>query len=108
MNYWLIIIGMGMVTYGIRLSSIVLVGQREFPSMIQRALRFVPPAVLSAIIFPELFQHSGTFDLSLANVRLIAGIIASIVAWRSKNVLATIGVGMVALWLLQAVSVTGG
>jgi branched-subunit amino acid transport protein len=101
MNYWLILIGMGLVTYGIRLSAIVLLGQREFPSIVQRALRFVPPAVLSAIVFPELFQHSGQFDLSLTNARLIAGVLASIVAWRSKNVLATIGAGMIALWLLQ-------
>lgn len=104
MNYWLIIIGMGLVTYGIRLSSIVLLGRREFPTIVQRALRFVPPAVLSAIIFPELFQHSGQFDLSLTNMRLLAGVLASIVAWRTKNVLATIVVGMIALWLLQAVS----
>jgi branched-subunit amino acid transport protein len=102
MNYWLIIIGMGLVTYSIRLSSIVLLGKREFPLLIQRALRFVPPAVLSAIVFPELFQHSGQFDLSLSNVRLLAGVLASIVAWRTKNVLATIIVGMITLWLLQA------
>jgi branched-subunit amino acid transport protein len=108
MNYWLIIIGMGVVTYGIRLSSIVLLGKREFPLLIQRALRFVPPVVLSAIIFPELFQHSGQFDLSLTNARLIAGVLASIVAWRTKNVLVTIVVGMITLWLLQVLIVTPG
>ncbi|HET7377473.1 MAG TPA: AzlD domain-containing protein [Anaerolineae bacterium] len=107
MNYWLVIIGMGIVTYGIRLSAIALLGQREFPTIIQRALRFVPPAVLSAIVFPELFQHSGQFELALTNLRLIAGVIALIVAWRSKNVLATIAVGMAALWLLQALIVAG-
>ena len=107
-NYWVIIIGMGLVTYGIRLSSIVLLGQREFPSIVQRALRFVPPAVLSAIIFPELFQHSGQFDLSLANARLFAGVLASIVAWRSRNVLATIAAGMIALWILQAMLAASG
>ncbi len=103
MNYWLIIIGMGVVTYGIRLSAIVLLGQCEFPQIVQRALRFVPPAVLSAIIFPELFQPGGTFKFSLSNVRLLAGVLASIVAWRSKNVLATIAVGMIALWILQSI-----
>lgn len=108
MNYWLIIIGMGVVTYGIRLSAIALLGQREFPQIIQRALRFVPPAVLSAIIFPELFQPSGQFDLALTNVRLLAGVLASIVAWRTKNVLATIIVGMIALWVLQALLATAG
>ena len=108
MNYWLIIIGMGVVTYGIRLSAIALLGQREFPQIIQRALRFVPPAVLFAIVFPELFQPqpAGVFDLSLSNVRLLAGVLASIVAWRTKNVLVTIMVGMIALWVLQALIAT--
>ncbi len=63
----------------------------------------MPPAVLSAIIFPELLRPGGTFDLSFGNVRLLAGVLAAGVAWRTKNVLLTIGVGMVALWVLQVV-----
>jgi branched-subunit amino acid transport protein len=103
MNVWLLLISMGLVTYAIRLSLIVLIGRVDVPPLIQRALRFVPPAVLSAIIFPELLRPGGTLDLSLGNVRLLAGVLAALVAWRTKNVLLTIGVGMVALWVLQAV-----
>jgi len=103
MNVWLLLIGMGIVTYAIRLSLIVLIGRVDVPPIIQRALRFVPPAVLSAIIFPELLRPGGTLDLSFGNVRLLAGVLAAGIAWRTKNVLLTIGVGMVALWVLQAV-----
>ena len=103
MNVWLLLISMGLVTYAIRLSLIVLIGRVDVPPLIQRALRFVPPAVLSAIIFPELLRPGGTLDLSFGNVRLLAGVLAAGVAWRTKNVLLTIGVGMVALWVLQAV-----
>ncbi len=103
MNVWLLLIGMGLVTYAIRLSLIVLIGRVDVPPIIQRALRFVPPAVLSAIIFPELLRPGGTLDLSFGNVRLLAGVLAALVAWRTKNVLLTIGVGMVALWVLQVV-----
>jgi branched-subunit amino acid transport protein len=103
MNVWLLLIGMGLVTYAIRLSLIVLIGRVDVPPLIQRALRFVPPAVLSAIIFPELLRPGGTLDLSFGNVRLLAGILAALVAWRTRNVLLTIGVGMVALWVLQVV-----
>jgi len=103
MNVWLLLIGMGIVTYAIRLSLIVLIGRVDVPPIIQRALRFVPPAVLSAIIFPELLRPGGALDLSLGNVRLLAGVLAAGVAWRTKNVLLTIGVGMVALWVLQVV-----
>jgi branched-subunit amino acid transport protein len=101
MNVWLLLIGMGLVTYAIRLSLIVLIGRVDVPPLVQKALRFVPPAVLSAIIFPELLRPGGTFDLSFGNVRLLAGVLAAGVAWRTKNVLLTIGVGMVALWVLQ-------
>ena len=103
MNVWLLLIGMGLVTYAIRLSLIVLIGRVDVPPIIQRGLRFVPPAVLSAIIFPELLRPGGTLDLSFGNVRLLAGVLAAGIAWRTKNVLLTIGVGMVALWVLQVV-----
>ncbi|MCB9421877.1 MAG: AzlD domain-containing protein [Ardenticatenaceae bacterium] len=101
MNLWLVIIGMGIITYGIRLSMIVLLEKVEIPTKLKQALRFVPPAVLSAIIFPELLQPGGQLDVSLGNDRLLAGLLAMIVAWRTKNVLWTIAIGMAALWLLQ-------
>jgi branched-subunit amino acid transport protein len=103
MNVWLLLIGMGIVTYAIRLSLIVLMERVDVPPIIQRALRFVPPAVLSAIFFPELLRPGGTLDVSFGNIRLLAGVLAALVAWRTKNVLLTIGVGMAALWVLQAV-----
>jgi branched-subunit amino acid transport protein len=94
---------MGLITYGIRLSMILLLGRVRISEDWQRALRLVPPAVLSAIIFPELLRPAGSLDISLGNARLLAGIIAAVVAWRTKNALLTIGVGMAALWILQAV-----
>lgn len=103
MNYWLIIIAMGVVTFGIRLLPIVLLGRIEIPLVVQRALRFVPPAVLSAIIAPELLMSSGQVNLSMGNARLIAGVLATVVAWRTKNVLLTIAVGMIALWVLGSI-----
>jgi branched-subunit amino acid transport protein len=103
MNYWLILIGMGLVTFGTRLLPIALLGRVEIPVIVQRALRFVPPAVLSAIVAPELLMPGGEFNLSLSNARLLAGVIATVVAWRTKNVLLTIAVGMIALWVLSAI-----
>jgi branched-subunit amino acid transport protein len=102
MNLWLVIIGMGIITYGIRLSMIVLLEKVELTTRLKQALRFVPPAVLSAIIFPELLQPGGRLDVSLGNERLLAGLLAMVVAWWTKNVLWTIAAGMAALWLLQS------
>ncbi|WP_119069668.1 AzlD domain-containing protein [Aggregatilinea lenta] len=98
---WLIMGGMTFVTFIPRLSVIGLMNH-EMPPTVARALRYVPPAALSAIIFPALFMPDGAFDVSLSNERLLAGIVAALVAWRSKNTLLTIAVGMVLLWILQA------
>ena len=99
----LLIVGMGIVTYAIRLSPILLLGRVNVSPLVQRALRFVPPAVLSALIFPELLLPGGMPMFSFGNPRLLAGVLAGVVAWKSKNVLLAIAVGMVAMWVLQAV-----
>jgi branched-subunit amino acid transport protein len=101
-TFWLTMLVMGLITYGIRLSMILLLGRIELPANVQAALRLVPPAVLAAIIFPELLRPEGTLDISPGNPRLLAGLIAALVAWRTKNAVLTIAVGMAALWALQA------
>jgi len=103
MNPWLTMILAGLLTYGIRLSFIALRGRITVPDWFQRALRFVPAAVLSAIIVPGLFDRAGTLDFSVRNPQLWAGILAIAVAWRTKNVLLTIAAGMLALLALQLI-----
>ncbi len=102
MTLWLTILGAGLITYLIRLSLIMLLDRVRVTAVVKRALQFVPPAVLSAIIFPEMLQPSGEFDLSLGNFLLLAGLVGILAARRTKNVLWTIGAGMSVLWLLQA------
>ena len=101
MNIWLAMILGGLITFGMRFSFIYLFGRFEIPETMRRALHYVPPAVLSAIIFPELLIRSGSLDLSFDNTRFLAGIVAIAVAWFTKNTLLTILAGMVALLLLQ-------
>jgi branched-subunit amino acid transport protein len=101
LTLWLVIVGMGAITYGLRLSMIVFFGRVKMPEALRRALRFVPPAVLSAIVLPELLIPGGTFTLSPWNARLVAGVVAAAVAWRTGNVFLTIGTGMGLLWMLQ-------
>jgi len=101
MNIWLVMLFGGLVTFGMRFSLIYLFGRFQVPETMRRALHYVPPAVLSAIIFPELFLRNGQWALSLENTRLLAGIAAIIIAWFSKNTLVTIIAGMVVLFLLQ-------
>ena len=101
MNIWLMMLLGGLITFGMRFSLIYLFGRFEVPETMRRALHYVPPAVLSAIIFPELFLHEGNLDLALDNHRLLAGLVAILTAWLSKNTLITILAGMLALLLFQ-------
>ncbi len=66
----------------------------------RRALRYVPPAVLAALALPELVLVERSLLLSPANPRLLAGLLAAIVAWRTRNLWLTIGAGMGSFFLL--------
>ena len=101
MSTWLAIVGVGLVTFLLRASFIVFADPQRFPLFFRRALGFVPPAVLAAIVAPGLMLNQGALDLTLANPRWIAGGLAIIVAARTRSVLAAIVSGMGALWLLQ-------
>ena len=93
----------GLLTFAMRLSFIYVVGRHALPEAVRRMLRFVPAAVLSAIIAPELLLHSGSLDASLTNTRFIAGALAVLVAWWSKNTLITILAGIVLILVLPLV-----
>ncbi len=99
---WLIILLAGLLTFGIRLSFIAAFGRWQPPEFFQRALRYVPPAVLSAIILPEMFLQNGQVSFSLLNPRLFAGVLAIAVAWRTRKPFLTIVVGMVGLYVVMA------
>ncbi|WP_435099105.1 AzlD domain-containing protein [Halorubrum sp. N11] len=104
LEIWLAIVLIGVATYGFRLSFIHLFGRiDEVPARIKRPLRYVPPAVLAALVFPYLVTIRPSVAATLADEQLIAGVVAGVVAWRTENVFATIAVGMVTLWLFRFV-----
>lgn len=102
LSIWLFFVILAIGTFALRLSFIYLFGKVDMPNWLRRALRFVPAAVLAALVFPALTYPNGALDLSLDNVRLLAGIGGALVAWKTRNVLWTIAVGMALLWFLQA------
>ena len=98
---WVTIIAAGLLTYATRLFPIISYGRFEMPSQVERALRFVPVAVLTAIFLPEMAYIQEELMLSFRNPRLLAGLLAIVFAWRTKNVMYTILAGMLTLWALQ-------
>ena len=99
---WLTILGAGVVTFALRLSFILLLGRVEIPPFLERALGFVPAAVLTAVVVPLLFYAEGSLELSLGNERLVAGVVAALICWRTRSVPLTLIGGMATLWTLQA------
>lgn len=95
MNEFLLIAGMAVVTFGIRYSMFAVAGKVEFPAGLVNALKYVPPAVLTAIVVPAVLMPGGEkLDLSYTNAYLVGALVAGVVGWTSKNLLLTIVVGM--------------
>ena len=102
-SLWITLGFIGLLTLATRLSFIALIGKWKPPEVFQRGLRFVPLAVLPALIFPELFVHNNAIAILPDFPRLAAAVAAGLVAWRTKSILLTIGVGMLIFYLLRMI-----
>ena len=102
MNLWLVVLGAAVGSYALRVSFVALFGRmEEVPPRVERTLALVPPAVLAALVLPELVFREGALAVSLDNHRLLAGALAAVVAWRTEDMLATLAAGMGALYALS-------
>ena len=92
----------GLVTFLIRLSFIAFGHHLPADPRISNVLRYVPLAILGALIAPEIFMIGGNLNATPDNPRLWAALVALLVARLTRSVLATIAAGMAALWVVQA------
>ena len=65
--------------------------------LLRRWLRYVPPAVLAALVAPPILAPQGRLEIGLPALALLAG---TVVAWRTRSVLWTIAGGMAVFWIL--------
>lgn len=98
----LLILGMTAVTFGVRYITLAAVSRVPMPQPLFRALRYVPPAVLAAIIAPAVLIGKSGLNLSHTNAPLFASLATALVAWRTRNLLLAIVLGMLALWAWKA------
>lgn len=94
----ILIIGLG--TFLFRFSFIYLYDKFKLPKWVHQSLRYVPAAVLSALIFPAIIINDGQIWASYSNPKLMASIAAVIVAWKTKKLFLTIAVGLIIYWLI--------
>jgi branched-subunit amino acid transport protein len=102
LKLWAVILVVGALNYLSRLSFIAFFARRSMPPLLARALRYVPAAMLTALVLPMVVEVTPQgLDPHLPKV--IAAVIATVVAWFKLGTLWTLGVGMAALWALQGV-----
>lgn len=106
-NELYLLVGMSLATFSIRYALFALSDRVELPQQLIKALRYVPPAILTAIVVPAVLIPTGNeILLSYTNARLVGAIIAFGVGWFSNNLLLTIVLSMFAFlswqWLLSA------
>ena len=94
------IIFAGILTYFTRMTMIALISRDMLGDKIKAVLEYVPSAVFPAIIFPGIFINDfGTF-IEMSDPKIFGALVAVIVGYFSKNIIATISAGLVSYWFL--------
>lgn len=98
--HWSLIIYCGIITFFTRFCMIALLKKDTFNKKTKIILSYVPSAIFPAIIFPAIFLDTNGFLDIENNPKILASIIAVIAGVFSKNILATIFVGLTTYWFL--------
>ena len=100
---WIIIIGMALVTFIPRIVPVLLLPGRKMPKIVERWLALIAPAILSALLLPELLlDRSGpAFSLSFSNLYLFAAFPTVLVAWKTKSLFGAVVAGIVTVALVR-------
>ncbi len=102
LKLWTVIVVVGLLNYLSRLSFIAVFARRGMPPVLARALKYVPAAMLTALILPMIVAGSPVNHAMVVGPRVVAAIVAGAVAFFTRSSLWTLVTGMSALWLLQA------
>jgi branched-subunit amino acid transport protein len=98
---WLLIVAVAAVTFGTRFLFIATLKPHSLPPAVRTVLGYVAPAVLAAIVVPQVLFQGDVLDAGLDNPRVVAAVAAFAIAWFTKSILGTIAGGMAVLWLAQ-------
>ena len=107
MDTFFLIAGMALVTFLIRYGLLPLSGRITFSRETTRALGYVPPTVLTAIIVPAALLPDGhTLQFSLSNPYLVGAVLTAVIGRLTQHLLVTIVGGMTSFllwqWVLQS------
>ena len=97
---WFSIIVSGIVTYFSRMAMVALIDKEMLGAKIKEVLNYVPAAVFPAIIFPGVFFNDFGALVEITDPKIYGAIIALVVGFYSRNVIATISSGLLSYWFI--------
>ena len=97
---WLTIIIAGIITYSMRMTMIALVDRDLLGEKVKAVLAYVPSAVFPAIIFPGIFINDYGNFIEMNDPKIFGAIVAILVGYFSRNVIATIISGLFSYWII--------
>ncbi len=98
--FWILLALASIGTFALRLSFIALLQKVDNPRWLQRSLRYIPAAVMGALVSSSLLVRNGELAVGWDNHRLLAACLAAVVGYRTRSLLWTILSGLVALFVL--------
>jgi branched-subunit amino acid transport protein len=101
-DIFLMIAGMAVINLAIRWPVYLFADHVRFPPLVERALGFVPVAVLTAIIVPMIVMPDGAhLEIDWRNPYLVAAIVAAVISWRWHKLMPTILIGMAVFFAMR-------
>ena len=100
-TFWIMLAVIGIGTMLMRGSFILSSERFTLSEKFSRILRFIPASILAALVAPSFVYHQGMVESLQGKERLLAGVLALLVAARTKNIFLTIFTGMGSLYCLQ-------
>tara|TARA_B100001123_G_C15119571_1_gene950774 strand:- start:63 stop:374 length:312 start_codon:yes stop_codon:yes gene_type:complete len=97
---WTSIIIAGILTYLTRTTMVTLINRKVLSNKVKQVLGYVPSAVFPAIIFPAIFFNDYGNLITLTDPKIFGAIIAIIVGYFSRNIIATIFSGLISYWII--------
>jgi branched-subunit amino acid transport protein len=97
---WFSIILSGIVTYFSRMAMVALINREMLGTKVKEVLNYVPAAVFPAIIFPGVFFDDFGSFVEFTNPKIYGALVALIVGFYSRNVIATILSGLLSYWFM--------
>jgi branched-subunit amino acid transport protein len=98
--FWTKIFLLAVGTIFIRISIIAASHKVKITARHKEIFSFIPAAVLPALTLPMVFYHQGSLGWLLGKERLVVLLLVTIFNYFVRSMTATIGLGLIALYLL--------